>query len=305
MKSIKENLRELCVRLIIAGSVLFILSQLLMAFLAVFLFLPEKSILDSKTERLLLRIGMEVNENEQIQNYLIKHKSAVVDYNVTELQHGIEALFGMKNELFDVVCLDSLSATYLIKEGYAEPLSFIQNDDLEMANERLVLIGHNDSPEFLSQTKNLKLMLTGVKGKVQRVVAEKFLKMKLQDVSQWFSKVSISLSSNYALDRLKDKRIDLVLVRESDFKKRFSEEERTAYKVIWYSEPLPQKIVLSRKGLDPALLSFSQKLFKGKIDDERRWKLFAESLSTIINWNFRISGKEFEYNDKLIKEQIQ
>ena len=300
MKSTAENLRSICLRLIITSLILFVFTELVMAFMALFIFMPEKQKSVLKEKEQYLRVGIEATSTKDLNKQLISMKSAEIDHGLYDLSHGLEAIHGISSNVYDVVCTDFLAADYLVKNKLAVPLAYLKDEDNEIAWERLLLLGHKKVPEFLMQTKGLRLMLTGVSGKVERVVSEKFLHYKLKDINKWLSKVSVAMTVDYAMKLLTSKATDLVLILESDFKRMYNEEQRAAFKVIWYSEQLPSKVVVMRSNLSPELQSYSQQLFKGKNDLGEYWKPFDESLVTLKDWSFRISGKSFTYNKEIV-----
>ena len=274
-----------------------------MAFMALFVFMPERQVGILKEKEQLLRVGIEsTNDSTKPEKLMSLVKSKKNDYEIIDLAHGIEAINGISNNVYDLVCTDFLSANFMVEQGMAQPLSYLKNEDRDISWERLLLVGHKKVPEFLMQTQGLKLILNGPKGKMERIVAERFLNYKLKNFRDWFSSVGVALSVDFAMNALKAKGTDLVLILESDFKRMYNEEQRTAFKVIWYSEPLPDKVVVMRTDLQKPLQEYSQELFKGKNERGEYWQPFNQSLLTMKDWGFRISGKSFNYDEKIVKE---
>ena len=295
-----ENLRSICIRLITASLVIFVFIELIMAFIALFIFIPDNRQDFLTAREYHLRVGLEYGEKSDLHKYLVKTESPKVDVQLVSLKDGVEAVNGMVNNVYDIVCTDFLTAKYLVDNELAKPLAYLKDEDKEIAWERILLIGLRNAPEFISETEGKSIILTGGQGKLARKVGEHFLNTKLGNMNSWFSSVSISFKTDYSLKSLKDKDVDLVLVLESDFKKLYNDEQRTGFKVIWYSEPLPEKIVLMKNDLSEPLKKFSLAAFKGKNTFGEYWKPFGESLVTMNDWQFRISGKSFEYDKKLI-----
>ena len=300
MKSTAENLRSICLRLIVTGLILFVFTELVMAFMALFIFMPEKQVSVMQDKEEYLRVGIESSDHTSWDQQFISVKSKKVDHGLYGIAHGLEAIHGITANVYDVVCTDFLAANYLVENDLAVPLSYLRDEDNEIAWQRLLLLGHKKVPEFLNQTEGLRLMLTGVSGKLERVVSEKFLSYKLKDINKWFSKVKIAITIDHAMNALETKSTDLVLILESDFKRMYNEEQRAAFKIIWYSEPLPRKVVVMRNNLSKEMQNYSQQLFRGKTDQGEYWKPFNESLVTMKDWNFRISGRSFSYNEDIV-----
>ena len=296
MKSTTENLRSICLRLITTSLVIFVLMELMMAFIALFIFIPDNRKASLTAKEHYLRIGVESSKKSDLQKFLVKKDSPKVDIQIVSLGDGIEAIHGMAQNVYDIVCTDFLAAEYLVDNGLATPLAYLKDEDREIVWERMLLLGLRDAPEFISQTRGRSIMLTGGQGKLARKVGEHFLTAKLEDMDSWFSTVSISFTTEYSMKTLQGKNVDLVLILESDFKKMYTEEQRSAFKVIWYSEPLPHKIVLRKNDLPEPLVNYSLELFKGENAFGEYWKPFSESLLTMKDWQFRISGKNFEYD---------
>jgi hypothetical protein len=304
LKSTTENLRSICGRLIVISLILFVFAELSMAYLAVFYFIPESRLIDASKKQDFLRIAVERYESLPPYSPVNSQGNPSISYSITSIRNGIEAIQGMRNGLFDVVCADAFSASYMQEQGYAKSLAFMLDEKNKIAMDRLVLVGQGSVPQFLSQTKGLRLTLTGTKGSSERVVSEAFLKYKLGPLSDWFGNLSISLSSRYALERLGGKKTDLVLVKESELKKMFPGEGINAFKVIWYSEPLPCKILMVSSKLTKEKIAFVEGFFSGMNTARHSWKMYDDSLQKLAGWKYRISGKSFKYNNEIIKEII-
>lgn len=242
-----------------------------------------------------IRIAVETDDTFSLLENIKLPESKKILYNISEISNGIDAADGLKNGVFDAVCVDALAAQSLLKQSRAIPLAFIMNEDQKPVEDRLVLLGHSETPEFLSQTKGLSLMKSGVSGKMQRAVFEQFIQAKFKKPDEWFAEVSVSLSTKLGIDLLLARRKDLLLLRESEYKAHFPEEQRNKVKVLWYSESTPVRIVMINPNLSQEEVDVVKQVFSGSVLAEHQWKLFSESLFHFDEWIFKISGKPFGY----------
>ncbi|MCM8531700.1 MAG: phosphate/phosphite/phosphonate ABC transporter substrate-binding protein [Lentisphaeraceae bacterium] len=242
-----------------------------------------------------VRIAVETDDSFSLFDNVKLPQSKKILYNISEISNGIDGADGLKNNVFDAVCVDALAAQRLLKQSKAIPLAFIMNENQKPVEDRLVLLGHSKVPEFLSQTKGLSLMKSGVSGKMQRAIFDQFISAKYKKPNEWFSEVSVNLSTKHGVGLLLSGRKDLLLIRESEYKAHFPEEERSKVKVLWYSESIPVRIVMINPGLSTENVDLIKQVFTGNVLAEHQWKLFSESLFHFDEWVFKISGKPFGY----------
>ncbi|MCM8526287.1 MAG: phosphate/phosphite/phosphonate ABC transporter substrate-binding protein [Lentisphaeraceae bacterium] len=303
MKSTNNNLLNLVHRLIVSGIILFICTEVLLAYVAAFYLIPSNKELNLSKDNESMRIGIENGEHARLLTGL-KHS---VRCSYTNLRNAKETYIGFKYNVFDAVKTDQLTARILMEKEKAVPFAFLYNEDAKAPEkERLVLITKNKDVDFFEQTKGLRLVISSDKMGIQNIVVTEFLNERTGAVDKWFSECDLDINDEAALEKVRRGLSDIAAVSEENYKKYLKKQGKTAenLRVLWYSNPMSRSVIMVRKDLGSDQIKQLKTILKSEVRDELNWVLFEESLESIVKWPFTIRGKEFDYTKNLFSAGI-
>ena len=295
MKSTNKNLLDLVHRLIASGIILFICTEVLLAYIVAFYLIPA-----SKEQRLSkdhesMRIGIELSSD----SYLLSDLKHSVRCSYSSLSNAQESYVGFKCDILDAVKTDQLTARILMETQGAVPFAFLYNEDTkEPVREMLVLITRNKDVDFFEQTKGLSIVISSDPMCMQNIVVTEFLNMRTTDLTKWFSECTNALNDEAALTKVSKGLSDVAAVSEESYKRYLKKQGKSAenLRVLWYSNPLSRSVIMVKKGLAADQVNQLKEILKSERRNDVNWFLFEESLEELVKWNFTIRGREFDYS---------
>ena len=142
LKSTNQNLYNLLQRLIIIVLVILVASQITVAYLGAFVFLPQNKADKFKSGKPTIRFGFETHKVSQL-GFEFK-KDDKYDLSSVNIKNSSEAYHGFVNGLFDVVSTDYLTARLLVEKHGGFPLAFENaENDKGPLEERYMLISNS------------------------------------------------------------------------------------------------------------------------------------------------------------------
>lgn len=156
---------------------------------------------------------------------------------------------------------------------------------------------------FFSQTKGTRLLLTGKKTQVKRMVTEIFIRVKTNKQQKWFEKVDYLNSATRALNLLSENKADVVSVEEKVYKRYIKKKPGISkrFKVLWYSNPITRSVVVVKKKAYAKMTAVIERMFPEKT--LYSWKLFKDSTESFEDWTFKINGHDYSYEQKHFFEE--
>lgn len=290
----ENNLLKLVYRLIASGIILFICSEIMLAYVFAFHLLPAERGQELGKVHDSLRIGIEYNR----EMHLFDNVKFSKPTSLTVLNDTFEVSTGFKYELFDVIKTDQLTAKMLMKKYGAIPYAFVFNEETRKPlRERLVLITKNDTANFFEQTEGLKLVMRSTKNDIDHIIFSEFLNQRTGSYRKWFSSVLTTSNDFAALDMVVNGKADVAAVSELLYKAYLVENGKPVenLRVLWYSNPVCKNVIIVRKGLFEDQINQVKSILHQEDDIKMSWMLFDESLEELSEWNFMIRGKSYEH----------
>ena len=244
----ENNLLKLVYRLITSGIILFICSEIMLAYIFAFHLLPSERGRELGKVHDSLRIGIEYNR----EMHLFDDVKFSAPTSLTVLNDTFEVTTGFKYDLFDVIKTDQLTAKMLMKKYGAIPYAFVFNEETRKPlQERLVLITKNDTANFFEQTEGLKLVMRSTQYDIDHIIFSEFLNQRTGDYKKWFSSVQSTSNDFAALDMVVSGRAEVAAVSELLYKAYLVEKGKSVenLRVLWYSNPVCKNVIIIRKGL--------------------------------------------------------
>ena len=110
--------------MIAIATLIFVFTQLTMAYLSVFVFLPEYEREELVQKKHLLRLGVELQDGvPPTSEFFGGVYQAQSSHYTIELETGIQGIQGVSSGILDAVIVDYLSAEYLHSRKLAIPLA--------------------------------------------------------------------------------------------------------------------------------------------------------------------------------------
>lgn len=296
MKSTNNNLLNLVYRLIASGIILFISTEVILAYVFAFHLIPLNKELQLSKDQDSMRVGIETGVNSS----LISGMKHSVMCSFSELLNSHESYIGFKYNLLDVVKTDQLTARILMEKNDAKPFAFLFDEDLRKPlNERLVLVTKNKKVDFFEQTKDLSIVISSSPKGIENIVFSEFLNKRTGDFTKWFSKNSLAINDASALDLVLRGGCDIAAVSENNYKDYLTKLGKGAdsLRILWYSNPFCRDVIMVKKGLTEGQLEQLGNILALEKSDELSWFLFDESLEELNKWNFTIRGRAFDYTE--------
>jgi ABC-type phosphate/phosphonate transport system substrate-binding protein len=140
-------------------------------------------------------------------------------------------------------------AVFLTMKGQynAKPLVYRRYPKKEKDKNRSALIAKEGS-RYIEDTKGLRISFTDTFSLTGYIMAEHYLKEKLQvnKMSEWFSEISFSGSEYLSFEKLMDNNTDLIavnLMNLADYSKVSGEGENVTLIPVWISMALPEPMI--------------------------------------------------------------
>ena len=300
MKSTNNNLLNLVYRLIASGIILFICTQITLAYVIAFYLIPSDKQMRMSRESDCVRMGIELNR----ESYLITSMKRSNNCSLTKIMTSFESYAGFKNGLLDAVKTDEITAKFLMEKGNAKPFAFLFEEELRSPQrERLVLVTQNSKAGFFEQTKGQSLVLSAIPQSLRHILFTEFLNQRTKDYNTWFSKVAVTGSDHAALEKVLKGTWDVAGVSEKDYTDFLKEKGELAgdLRVLWYSNPYSRNVIMVRKDLKENQLEQLKTILSAEDDTRLSWHFFDESLEELNEWKFTVRGKDFIYSEDHFK----
>ena len=240
MRSTSNNLLNLVYRLITSGIILFIVSEVVLAYVVAFYLIPSEKQLKMTAEPGQVMLGIEKTS----QNFLFDKTKIPKTFTISRMSHAFDSCTAFKHGMVDAVLTDQLTASMLQAKYAAEPYAFIIDEShRKPLNERLILVTKSKKADFFEQTKGLKLVFSFPAGSLENIIFEEFLNDRTKDYKKWFSEVLTTDDEIDALNNVASGKVDVAAVSEvlyKEYLKKFSS-NADILRVLWYSSPVVRK----------------------------------------------------------------
>lgn len=304
MRSTSKNLLNLVYRLIASGIILFIVSEVVLAYVVAFHLIPYEKQLKLSKEVDIVKMGLEATSEAFLFEDLVRSK--VLSF--TRLSNSYESYLAFKHGILDAVLTDQLTARLLQSENSAVPFAFLFDESYRKPlSERFVLVTRSEKADFFEQTKNLRITFSSHRQSTANIIFREFLNGRTGDLTKWFATVSQTDNDLEALKEVTDDKSDVAAVSEVLYKEYLKKNNsgEDDLRVLWYSSPLERNVILLRKGLRQNQLEQIKAALLKEESPAYSWAFFEESLEELNKWSFTIRGKLFELDESKFKSEAE
>lgn len=303
MRSTNNNLLQLVYRLITSGIILFIISEIVLAYVVAFHLIPSGKQMKLSKEARPIRIGLEKNSKFFLFDN-IKYPNSL---SISRLSHSYDSLVAFKNNLLDAVLTDQLTAQMLEEKYEALPYAFVFDESYRKPDrERLILVTKSKKADFFEQTKDFTIVFSSHNLSTPNIIIKQFLNDRTKDLTKWFKAVVQTDNEFEALRKVKDEEVGVAAVSEVLYKEYLMKNASSAddLRVLWYSSPIARDVIVIRKGLQKNQLSQLKAILTQEENSAFSWAFFDESLEELKKWKFTIRGKSFKQDEsKFLSEK--
>lgn len=294
MKSTNSNLLNLVYRLLASGIILFISTEVVLAYVFAFHLIPSSKAQQLSKETDAMRVGIEIGTDGALLAD-VKHSGMC---SFSKLSNSYESYVGFKHNLLDAVKTDQLTARILMDTQDAKPFAFLFDEESRSPlKERLILVTKNEKVDFFEQTEGLSIVVSSTPNGIERIVFGEFLNKRTGDYRKWFKEVTLTVNDNAALDKVLKGQVEIAAVSEKNYKQFLIKngEQASSMRILWYSNPFCRNVIMVKKDLSKDQLSQLKSIILEEDDDLFKWFLFDESLQELTKWKFTIRGRAFDY----------
>lgn len=297
MKSTNSNLLNLVYRLIASGIILFICTEVVLAYVFAFYLIPSKKEQKFGKEMDCLRLGIELGDKSG----LLSNSDHALLCSFTELTHTYESYVSLKYNLLDAVKTDQLTARILMENHEAVPFAFLMDVETKKPyRERMLLVTKDKEVDFFEQTKGLSIVISSNPLGIEKIIFSEFLNKRTGGMHEWFSSISLTLNDFSALGKVLKGTCNIAAVSENSYKAYLDKigKDAESLRVLWYSNPLSRNVIMVKKGLSENQMLQLKNIIKKEDSEIFNWFLFDESLEELQKWKFTIRGKQFDYSNR-------